>query len=71
MGVHRKENVISQKYFFTGACTGRKMNKNSTSTMGIKIYFSENATWFWTLIWCGTLRPARLMSNAFLYTTKS
>ena len=41
MGVHRKENVISQKYFFTGACTGRKMNKNSTSTMDIKIYFSE------------------------------
>ena len=28
--------------------------------------FSESAIWPWTWNWCGTLRLARLMSNAFL-----
>ena len=31
--------------------------------------FLRNATWFWMLIWCGTLRLARLVSYAFSYTT--
>ena len=39
--------------------------------MCMNFIFSENATWFWTVMWCGTLRLARLMSNAFLVTTTS